>query len=258
VPNAYLAGAAPNIKHMSVVLISPAQEPALAEQMLALLPRSWPTFLLQAGAPNADDPPTDWSRFITDWPAHQLALIENEEVVATAHAVPLSWDGALPPDTGWDWAVREAGRGSPLVTLCALAVTVAPEAQGRGLSKIALQGLGNVARQHGLKRLIVPVRPNHKHRLPHMTMADYLEHRTEDGLPEDPWLRTHIRRGGRIMGVCSHSMQLAGTAADWARWTGLPLSEDGEHVIPGGLSPLQIHNGIGRYAEANVWVEHPL
>ena len=245
-------------ENVSVAVVSPAESPSLAKAMLALLPRSWPAFILEAGAPDVDDAPTDWSRFVSHWPQFQLALMEDRKLVATAHSVPLAWNGLVPPETGWDWAVKEAGRGQPLVTLCALAVTVAPEAQGRGLSQIALQGLREVARRHGFKRLIVPVRPNKKDRHPWMSMSEYLERRNAEGLPEDPWLRTHIRRGGRILGICARSMQLAATAQRWAKWTGVSSLADGSHAIAGGLSPLRIEKGIGRYTEANVWVEHPL
>lgn len=241
---------------MPVAIVSPAQNPSLAQGMLALLPRSWPAFILEAGAPNAGDPPTDWSRFVSAWPAFQLALIEEDKLVATAHSVPLAWDELVPPDTGWDWAVEAAGRGGPLVTLCALAVTVAPEERGRGLSQIALKGLRDVARSHGFKRLIVPVRPNRKERYPWLPMSDYLERRREDGLVEDPWLRTHLRRGGRVLGICGRSMQLAGTVQDWTRWTGEQSLPDGSHPIAGGLSPVVVKDGVGRYVEANVWVEH--
>jgi len=243
---------------MDIVLTTPAKRPDLIPQMLALLTKSWPQFLLQGGAPGPDDPPTDWSTFISAWPTHQIVLLDGDAVVATGHAVPLSWDDHCPPQTGWDWAVAMAGKGSKLVTLCALAVTIAPTHRGRGLSTIALDGLRDVAVAHGLRRMIVPVRPNHKHRWPQVSFKEYLTQKTEEGLPIDPWLRTHIRRGGKILGVCERSMELAGYTDDWERWTGVRVSDDGPTVIPQALVPVIFANGVGRYIEPNVWVEHHL
>ena len=66
-----------------------------------------------------------------------------------------------------------------------------------------LQWMSAVGRQHGMSKLIVPVRPSHKDRHPHMSMADYAAKSRSDGLHPDPWIRTHQRIGGRIIGPCN-------------------------------------------------------
>jgi hypothetical protein len=34
------------------------------------------------------------------------------------------------------------------------------------------------------------------------------------------------------------------------------MPEDGTYLIPGGLSPVEVRDGIGRHVEPNVWVVH--
>ncbi|MFI7676050.1 hypothetical protein [Actinophytocola sp. NPDC049390] len=69
--------------------------------------------------------------------AHQLVVLDGDEVVARAATVPCHWDGdpASLPDTGWDEALRtsmmDTYDGRPLNTLCALEVAVVP-GSGRG------------------------------------------------------------------------------------------------------------------------------
>jgi len=38
----------------------------------------------------------------------------------------------------------------------------------------------------------------------------------------------------------------------------MQFPEDGEYVFPGGLAPLTLEDGIGRYWEPNVWHVHSL
>ena len=77
-----------------------------------------------------------WGRLYDDFPEHQLALVEDGELLAELHSVPTAWDGA-PEDlpSGWDEAFRrafESGREPDV--LCALAISVRPDQQGRRLS----------------------------------------------------------------------------------------------------------------------------
>ncbi|MGO9080216.1 MAG: hypothetical protein ACLQDY_14415 [Streptosporangiaceae bacterium] len=87
--------------------------------------------------------------------------------------------------------------------------------RGSGLSYRMLAALRDAARAAGLARLVAPVRPAGKHRCPAMPMAGYIAMRRGDGLPADPWLRVHIRAGGRILRVAPASMVMAGSLAEW-------------------------------------------
>jgi hypothetical protein len=84
--------------------------------------------------------------------------------------------------------------------------------------------------------------------------------RRDDGLSEDPWLRTHVRAGGRLQGVAHRSTTVTAGLDRWRAWTGLPLTDDGLTAIPGALAPLVVSVPLdfGCYVEPNVWVDHPL
>ncbi len=89
-------------------------------------------------------------------------------------------------------------------------------------------------------------------------MAEYVERRRPDGLPEDPWLRVHVRAGGEIVRVAPASMTVSGSLAEWRAWTGLPFDRDGAVEVPGALTP--VHCDLAQdhavYVEPNVWVRH--
>ena len=91
-------------------------------------------------------------------------------------------------------------------------------------------------------------------------MADYLARVRPDGLPQDPWVRTHVRLGARIVKVCPVSMTISGTLAQWRDWTGSALTESGSVAIAGGLTPLHVavEHDHALYVEPNVWLHHRL
>jgi hypothetical protein len=117
--------------------------------------------------------------------------------------------------------------------------------------------MADVAREHGLRDLIAPVRPSAKERYPLIPIEEYAHWtRDTDGLPFDPWLRVHVRLGGEILAAEPHGMRIEAPVADWEAWTGLPLPHDGRYTFPQCLAPLTVTGGIGRYWEPNVWVRH--
>jgi hypothetical protein len=38
--------------------------------------------------------------------------------------------------------------------------------------------------------------------------------------------------------------------------TDMEFPADGKYTFPGGLAPLEVHDGVGRYWEPNVWMLH--
>ena len=108
--------------------------------------------------------------------------------------------------------------------------------------------------------LYVPLRPNEKHRQPHLPMAEYVKQVRADGLPADAWLRTHVRAGGRIVKIAPCSMTIVGTVAEWARWTAMKFSDSGSFTVDGALAPVKIslEHDQGVYVEPNIWVHHML
>jgi hypothetical protein len=80
----------------------------------------------------------------------------------------------------------------------------------------------------------------------------------DDGLPLDPWVRTHVRLGATILAPARHSQTMTGTAADWEKWTGLLYPSTGTYVIPDGLTVLELDRtaDLGTYREPNIWMRH--
>ena len=187
---------------------------------------------------------------------------ERQEVVGGGNAVPAFWDGEVEslPEGGVDAVVESRfadGAPEPNV-LCALQIVIAPEARAQGLSSRMIKRMAEIGRDHGLDKLIAPVRPNLKDRYPLSPMERYVEWRREDGSHVDPWLRTHERLGAPIVKVATESMRIPGTVAQWEEWTEMALPESASYVVPGALVPVEIdrERDEGLYIEPNVWMVH--
>lgn len=247
-----------NVPADDLRLVTLAERPDLVDEITALLSLRWPMFML-AGQPGHDE---DLDALIQAAPEHQvLALDAEDRVRGVAFSLPLDWDGStagLP--SGWDDAVARAGAqersGGRADAATALSVTVASDATRRGLAARLVAALGRATRDAGGRALIAPVRPVHKHRYPLVALEDYLTWRTPDDEAFDPWVRTHLRVGARLLGVAPASMTITGPVEDWRAWVDDPLPGPGSYVLPGGLVPLVVEHGVGTYVEPNVWLVH--
>ena len=240
----------------------------LVKDKLALLPAirkvirsAWPEFMLQ-------DPIGSkyWNDLYEAFPEFQVVIVDEQtcQVVAVANTAPVSWNEAPKslPDRGWDWALEhsilgEKNNATPNL-LCGLAVSIAPPHRGKGIGSVITLAMKTKAGQHGLNGLIVPVRPSLKSRYPLIDMGMYVRWRNHDDLPFDPWLRVHVRHGAEILNVCSESMRITGTIAQWESWTGMAFPESGAYVIPDALVPIVVdyNTSEAAYVEPNVWVIH--
>lgn len=201
-----------------------------------------------------------WGRLYDEQPDFQLALVDGDELVAELHSLPLAWDGSVDDlPAGWDDAfIRAFESGRSADALAALAISVAPERQGRHVSTHMLEAMRDAGRARGLRSLIAPVRPTAKQDYPLIPIERYMEWRRADGSHFDPWLRIHERVGGELIAPAPESMVIQAPVADWEEWTGMAFPEDGDHVVPGMLAPLVVRDGIGRHVEPNVWVVHKI
>ena len=201
-----------------------------------------------------------------------LAAVDREHpgrAIARAVSVPFAFgDAALGraelPDDGWDAVIRWAhadwlaGRAPNAVS--ALEIMVLPPYRGRGVSQLMLRAMRDNVGARGFADLYAPVRPTEKHRQPLLPFADYVALTREDGLPQDPWVRAHVRLGANIVKVAPCSMVVAGTLAEWSRWTGLDFERDGDIIVPGALAPIHVSRGQNHavYIEPNLWMHHPV
>ncbi|MGX1115771.1 GNAT superfamily N-acetyltransferase [Streptomyces ambofaciens] len=239
-------------------VVSIAERPDLEEAMISM-ESSWPAYI------RPDPLLVDWA--FDRHPEHQLVVLDEQgHVIARAAGVGIAWDGdpGRLPDAGWDAALRQCLTDTyadrRLTALCALEIAVVPGHQSRNLSARTLHALTDHARRHGFLDLIGPVRPSLKHERPDLPMAEYIKLLRDDGLPQDPWLRIHVRAGGEVLKVCPASMTISAGLDEWRGWTGLPLDTSGPATVPGALAPVTVslEHDYAVYVEPNVWVRHRL
>ena len=243
--------------------LTAADRPDMAPALSRFPSKFWPVFMLQ-------DPIANrlfaglYSRFAD----YQFALVDDttESIVAIGNSIPLSFDSdpMLLPDDGWDWAIQQGfdddAAGASPHCLCALQIVIDSAYRGLGLSARMVLRMRAIAIAHSLTRLIAPVRPNQKSLYPLTPIESYIHWRRVDGLPFDPWLRTHARLGAEIIKVCPSAMRIPGTVSEWECWTDMRFPESGEYVVPGALVPVNVdrESNWGLYVEPNVWMSHPL
>lgn len=245
---------------MKIESVTLAERPDLIDEQDRLMAQEWPDFVIEGDGGHG------WVELFRDFREYQFVLLEEGEIVAIGNTIPLNLDRDVAdlPAEGWDWALRKghADRKDGVApdTICALSATVVSEHRGKGLAPELLNQMKRIGRAEGLGRLIAPVRPTRKSAYPLIPMSAYAKWIRHDGEPFDPWLRVHLRAGGRIVRIASRSMSIGGSVAQWGRWTGLEFPGNGEYIIPGGLVPLAVDldEGRGEYLEPNVWVVHDL
>jgi GNAT superfamily N-acetyltransferase len=206
----------------------------------------WPEFLLHDAISNRY-----WSRLYIDFPDFQFLLLDDGQVVAEGNCVPVH---GMPAH--WRDAFLNAWEqdGEP-DRLCALAIIVSPAHQGAGLSRVMLEHMRGLAAAVG-GDLIAPVRPTMKERYPLIPIEEYAGWRREDGSHFDPWIRTHERVGGHVVGPVEGAMLVEGPVSRWQEWTDLDFPGDGDYVVPGALVPVSVRDGHGTYREPCVWISH--
>lgn len=244
---------------MAPVTETLADRPDLVDAMWDM-PNTWPPFMLNDPIGNLL-----FGRLPDVFPEHQIVALDGHgAVIGKVNAIPFGWSGADDdlPARGWD-AVQERGfrdhrRGTVPTAVSLLEVRVVPDRQRTGLSRLLLEAARSHVARLGYTDLFGPVRPTLKSADPLTAMADYVARVRDDGLPVDPWLRTHARLGARVVAVCPASMTVPGTLEQWRAWSGLPLSESGPTVVPGALVPVHVsvEHDHAVYVEPNVWMHH--
>lgn len=244
---------------MALRFVTVAERPDLIRPMWEL-PNPWPTFMQQDLVAHLY-----YDLLPVRFPEYQLLALDGpgEQLLARVNAVPYAWSGRDEdlPTTGWDAALGMAFRpGMPAAatSVSLIEARMHPDAAGRGFSAALLLAARDNARDLGYEHLLAPIRPTRKHLEPQTPIADYVARTRDDGSPYDPWLRTHLRLGGRLARICPSAMTITGDLEEWRRWTGLPFIDSGSTVVDGALNPVHVsvENNYAVYVEPNVWIDH--
>lgn len=191
---------------------------------------------------------------------HQLCLVDEETgypvAVGTCAPVACSSVDDLPAE-GWDWIVERAGahKDRKPNLLGGLGISVPRIHRAKGLARIMIKAMSDLAHARGYDGVVIPVRPTSKAQHPHVEIHDYIDWKDESGRPYDPWFRSHLSMGGKMVRPCTRSMVVEEPIAFWETWTAQTFEESGAYAIEGGLTPVDIdlERGTGRYEEPNVW-----
>ena len=245
------------------ILTTAAETDGLLARCEPLMQASWSLFMMNDPVGNRL-----WGKLYEAFPDYQFVLQDRgtQAIIAAGNSLPFHFDRPLTelPVTGWDW-VMEKGfsdlrAGLTPTFISALAITIAPEYRGKGLSSRMVEFMKEIGRKKGLPSLVAPVRPNLKAAYPIIPINQYIAWTDEDGLPFDPWLRVHARLGGEILSICHHAMRIPGTLAQWERWAGMRFPVSGRYTVPGALVPIMVDHerDLVEYVEPNVWMVHPI
>ena len=222
------------------------------------LPSPWPTFMQQ-------DVIADFCYDLMPvrYPEYQVLAVDGDSVRARVNAVPYAWSGVDEdlPENGWDYALGMAFRPempAAATAVCLIEARIHPDIAGAGLGSDLVRAARDNAAALGYAHLLAPIRPTRKHLEPDTPIEEYVRRNRPDGTPFDPWLRSHLRLGGRLARICHSAMTIAGSLAEWRTWTGLALDTSGTVHVAGALNPVHVsvENDYAVYVEPNIWIVH--
>ena len=81
---------------------------------------------------------------------------------------------------------------------------------------------------------------------------------SENGNIFDPWIKIHLKSGGKITNICTQSVHIKASLSKWREWTQLSFPQSGDYEIPQGLVPLSVdrEKNLATYTEPNVWMRY--
>ncbi|NIK56369.1 hypothetical protein [Kribbella shirazensis] len=240
-------------------LIPVAAAPELDEEAGQRFAEEWPEFIFH------DEGVTPYRerrvKYFRDWEFYLVD--EDRRLIAGCWGVPLAWDGTVEdlPGGFTDSLARSVTAYEESVvpnTFVLMAAAVRSDEQGRGHAGRVITAVRDRAVAGGLGQVIAPVRPTLKSRYPLTPIETFMTWTREDGLPLDPWLRTHVRLGATILAPAAASQTMTGSVADWESWTKMQFPSTGTYTIPDGLTVLHIDRSAdtGTYTEPNIWLRH--
>ncbi|TDW88774.1 hypothetical protein EV647_5783 [Kribbella sp. VKM Ac-2566] len=240
-------------------LIPVADAPELDAEAGERFREEWPEFIFH------DEGVTPYRErrveYFPDWEFYLVA--EDRRLIAGCWGVPIAWDGTVAdlPGGFTDSLARSVNSYEENVvpnTFVLMAAAVRSDEQGQGHAGRVITAVRDRAVARGLGQVIAPVRPTLKSRYPLTPIETFMTWTRPDGLPLDPWLRTHVRLGATLLAPAPASQTMTGTVEDWEKWTNMPFPSTGTYTIPDGLTTLQIDReaNTGTYIEPNIWLRH--
>ncbi len=220
---------------------------------------SWPEFMN-----NDKEVKEFWPKLYKEFLFYQAAVLEFNNNVGIVNAIPIHWDVPFDrlPDRGLDWAMEKAADDyakamNPNV-LVGIQILISNAYKNKRLSLTMLNATKQVAKKNNIAYIALPLRPTMKSYYPEVSMAEYINWKNENNEPYDPWLRFHLRQGGKVVGICNTSMLISGNINDWKLWTKMDFDTSGLYKIEHALSLVDINleNNEGIYLEPNVWIIH--
>ncbi|MGW7679562.1 hypothetical protein ACWGID_02400 [Kribbella sp. NPDC054772] len=240
-------------------LIPVADGPQYDEEAEQRFSEEWPEFIFH------DVEVGRWrDRRLEYFPEWEFYLVSSDErLIAGCWGVPLPWDGTVADLPGGFTdslarAVTSYEAGVVPNTFVLMAAAVRSDEQGQGHAGRVITAVRDRAIAGGLAHVIAPVRPTLKSSYPLTPIETFMTWTRDDGLPLDPWLRTHVRLGATLLAPAPASQTMTGTVTDWEQWTKMPFPSTGTYTIPAGLTTLEINreSNSGTYKEPNIWLRH--
>jgi hypothetical protein len=102
----------------------------------------------------------------------------------------------------------------------------------KGYARLMIRALVDLAAAKGLRGLVA--------RHPWVPISDYIAGTDQDGRIYDPWLRSHLSAGGKLIGPCERSMVVHEPIAFWENWSKQRFRESGDYALEGALAPVRI------------------
>lgn len=205
-----------------------------------------------------------WAKIEEYFPHAQLFIINHEEnLIGFMNTIPLFWNQPLNelPNEGWDWLVKKGVTDfeNNIIpnSIGGLQIIVTKENQGKGFSKLLITGAKKIVEKLGYQNFIIPIRPTFKHNHPEMKMIDYISLKKDDKI-YDPWIRTHLNSGAKIISVCENSMNVTGDLKFWEKLLNQKINTSGMYKVKGALNQvcIEVEKNHGEYREDNIWISY--
>ncbi|MCD6578385.1 hypothetical protein J7L48_02820, partial [bacterium] len=188
---------------------------------------AWPIFLNEDAVVKKY-----WRTIYSKYPEFQLLFKIDSDYVGIGNSAPIYWNGKIEGlPNGFDDALKTiVGKNENPNTLCGMAAVISRDHLGKGISYKIIEGFKELGKKCGYSNLILPIRPILKPEYPTIAFENFINWKKND-LPFDPWLRVHIKLGGKMLKVVNSSMVIKGTVSDWERWTSMYFGETNKYIV---------------------------